>query len=745
MLRSIGCKFRSLGPPLEFSPHSRKLATLCGLGLALCVGCDGSSGGDVAGDAEGVFPWPIQTSLGVGFFTTSGLPGTVLAEDFDADSDVDVIGVVPNGVSIRRNWQDGRLVSEPTILVPGASEVTTATRTTAAFHLLGDTFLDILVSTPSGHHVLRNSEGETFTVVATMVLQSPSEPSFVSGDMNNDGRRELMVMGPNAEISLVDFDAFVTPTLVPLVAAPPGYSHLDAMDIEGDGDCDLVLSVGGFGVADGTTFRPVFNQGASGFVLGDMVSVPGLAILASIDQDPQVEIVSRTMDAINVHEWNGPLLGPAVTVLQVDFGTYPRTALRVLDVDGDGLMDLSGIRDSTLYFQTAPLIFEEARHLPAGVSAILTPAAGGGPPDLLYVDRGAITIVDQVTPRVFVSWPELEFNETQFGRFLAAPLVTGGPLSYFALVRGATTGWVLHRLSLRGPEFVIESTFSFQLLNPTAITPADLNGDSNTDLLVQLGTEHHIYLGDGTGSFIDSRVVPGMPDRIYAGDLDQDGDTDFVAPLLGRIWINTGATGLAERPGPNFSALTGGTVSVSEFNFDDKNTDGLADLTLLTLQAGVPGGIAYGVAGSEPAFAAPVPIWTTSGSEFGVCIQELDLDADGDPDYVDRGTPQWLENGGSGLAVGPLRSYPEEFQQLSRFIADFDGGRGGNEVLIQRDGESELWRVVQGQPTRLTVPLGLPGNTSLLHFGDLNGDGFDDVVMLVGMRLFFLPNSGILR
>ncbi len=72
--------------------------------------------------------------------------------------------------------------------------------------------------------------------------------------------------------------------------------------------------------------------------------------------------------------------------------------------------------------------------------------------------------------------------------------------------------------------------------DPSALTLANLNGDSNIDLAVaNTGTDNvSILLGDGSGNFTAAAFSPetvgDQPNSITAADLDGDADTDLAVP-----------------------------------------------------------------------------------------------------------------------------------------------------------------------------------------------------------------------
>lgn len=78
-----------------------------------------------------------------------------------------------------------------------------------------------------------------------------------------------------------------------------------------------------------------------------------------------------------------------------------------------------------------------------------------------------------------------------------------------------------------------EECTPFSSESSTTVTPADIDGDGDLDLIVphRDGGQSHIYLNDGSGGF-EERIAFGPPDatirKALAADLDGDGRLDLV-------------------------------------------------------------------------------------------------------------------------------------------------------------------------------------------------------------------------
>ncbi len=667
-------------------------------------------------------------------------PGSHLVEDFDRDGDPDGISVVEGGITVLVNYQDGRLVPGDMVPVPGAG-FTALTLPAAAFHLPGDDLLDLLVVTETGNHVLASVDGRSFVPVGEVDVPPSAFPKWGSGDIDGDGRRDLLVLRQLLSVEVVQFDAAFAPTHVTLATLPTPQWSITGADVDGDGDQDVLHSTSSSG---SRSFRAVLNQGSAGWLVGPVVNVVGAASAASVDGDPELEILARTSGEVIAYEWAGGMLGASTTLFAVAPSIVSLPTPQVLDVDQDGLPDIVGAENSTVHFQTAPQQFEAVRHLPVAGVAHLTPAFGAPLPSLLFAAYAGSAVLPQTAPRVFTSLPDLDLGSGTIRQIFRTPLVAMGPDHMFVTVQETSTSSTLVRVALEAGRFQVVSTANFVGNGNATIIPGEFSGDTNTDLLLLLNAGPTLLRGDGTGAFENVGLLdlPGVGSLLFGVDLDQDGDVDLVEPLAARLWLNLGATGFVARPGPDFVTAAGGLTYIARLQAADQNGDGVLDLAWRLPVGGVPGFLAYGRAGAEPTFDPPIPMGVQTGMTPGGPTFDFDMDEDGDLDFLDFQAPMWMRNDGTGRAMGDPQVLPARFSEGSRQAVDLDGDRGGMEIIRRDFGRLELWRVENEQPILVTDNVGLPGNMNFLVMPDLDGDELADVVAYFGSRLFFLRNSG---
>ncbi|MBL0748603.1 FG-GAP-like repeat-containing protein [Nocardioides baculatus] len=299
-------------------------------------------------------------------------------------------------------------------------------------------------------------------------------------------------------------------------------------------------------------------------------------------------------------------------------------------------------------------------------------------------------------------YPDLVVRRASDGRGMVIP--TGGLTSFQKRTVIGKKGW---------------NKVSEVLVSP------DLTGDGNADLVtLDRSGEARIRAGKGNGKF--GKTVKKMSLRGYsllaaAGDVNGDGRNDLVARFKGRLTtlIATGRGGFdrkATRKGyGNYLQIIGA---------GDVNSDGRADLLLRTkkrllLQTG------YGTG----RFAKPTKVagsWRYNRYVAG------DFNGDGRSDLVARtyaGTMMLLPGRGDGTygaALGPATNL-KSMRHITG--AQMVGGNGADLVGVVKE---QLVVVANRDTFELGAPIdagvSFAGMDTLLNAGDVNRDGFGDVL-----------------
>jgi hypothetical protein len=295
-------------------------------------------------------------------------------------------------------------------------------------------------------------------------------------------------------------------------------------------------------------------------------------------------------------------------------------------------------------------------------------------------------------------------------------------------------------------------------LAPAHVTPSDIDLDGDIDLLVaEMGQIRPSNEKIGTVTLLENRgdetfdhhaLVDGVArvTDIQPGDFDGDGDVDLA---VGQFGYDQGEIRWMENQGglvfeSHMLLNLPGTIHVPVADMDG---DGDLDITALVSQTWEQ---VYVFENDGTGTFEPHIVYGATNEDFGSSGMSLaDLDQDGDPDLLYTNGDafdyipslprpwhgvQWLENrGGLEFVYHRLGDFPGAFSaaaadadndgDLDVFVvsmfADWSDPEAASIAWFENDGQQRFTlRTIDGEPTHLVV----------LQAGDLDGDGWMDVV-----------------
>jgi len=349
----------------------------------------------------------------------------------------------------------------------------------------------------------------------------------------------------------------------------------------------------------------------------------------------------------------------------------------------------------------------------------------------------------------------------------------------------------VHRGSGTGPEVDPSVDLSFDT-NILAITVADLDGDLYDDLVVgepQSPDEAVlVFAGSSAGTpttptwTIDpdpSIVDGGFGEALDAGDVDGDGSADLIiaapdAASTGAVFVHLGtATGPTAMASFRIDGMRRGSLlGYRGVLAHDLDGDGFDDLVLTGSASTVDKDgaddfaretwiqVHYGA----PSGPEPTPAWVARAANTGdLGLDGMgDVDGDGHGDLVlaihDSGSHSTVQVhlGGADRTRGTMA--PTWWSTIKNYGAAMEGagdvnGDGYDDLLVaapsSRVGGSD-WRATEDQPALVGLHLGSPSGLTptsawspddptgdvhasfgfdIAYAGDVNGDGYDDVVV----------------
>jgi hypothetical protein len=494
--------------------------------------------------------------------------------DFDGDGDLDVL-LVHRDAPSRLLWNDGAggFTAGPTF--PAGSWITSG-------DVDGDGDLDFVLTnvwtgqlfgTTYSLTLFRNEGGGAFAPTPIPVTSLPFVAIVTTlVDLDGDGARDLVLVGQGVRKN----DG--AGNFAPIVLPQPQLGRT-FVDIDGDGDLDLVgvptLRNDGTGRFDRTPIAPILD--------GDQGSV---VALVDFDGDQHLDLVLQQLQTLRVlgndgrgvfrdtlaattnnswsnskwlsADWTGDgrpdLMQPYTSIWYENVlgsglvaRALPSAVFGALTLDVDGDQDLDLVAQSAIgvvqWFANQGGTFAPGAPVGVGMVARLLLAAdvdGDGRDDVVYRTQGGAAAWLRCTgSAVFAPGsPAFPPGLSDIGAVAVADF-DGDGVAEVVLGRAGFGTPQVTLLTRQGGAFVVAGALPASGLDGVSeIVPIDADRDGDLDLLVvplYSGGAARLLRNDG-GHFVEaaaSGLFLGLPRlvgvRVFAGDLDRDGDADLVA------------------------------------------------------------------------------------------------------------------------------------------------------------------------------------------------------------------------
>ncbi len=687
---------------------------------------------------------------------------------------------------------DGVENSAATIITGPASTSYLGYSVAGAGDVDGDGYDDVIIGAPQassrvGRVYLHHGSAAGVSESADTTLSGPSSNSNFgasvagAGDVNGDGYDDVIV-GANAVSSSTGQATIyhgsargVSTTAATTLSGPSssasfGVSVASAGDVDGDGYDDVI--VGASGVSSSTGRAYVHHGGSSGVsttVTSTLVGFSssnyfGFSVTSLGDvsgdgyDDVAVGSYGYSSSTGRVSIFHGSASGvnsvAAATLAGTSSSAFGYSVAGAGDVDGDGSPDLVvGANNLSSGYGGAYVFYGTGAGMATSAGTTLSPP-------------GFFSSSPQISPVGDLDGDGYDdFAVGSSGYSSNAGIVYvfyGGPA---------------------GPAYEADATLvgaSSEYLGQVIAPAGDVDGDGYDDLLVSgysySSSRGRVHLFRGSASGVEGSAlstITGTTTNGYlgfglagAGDTDGDGYGDVVIGAYGisggRVYLyRGGASGLESSPTTTWSATSSSWQLGRALALGDVNGDGHLDLAI-----GAPGytsnqglvqvylGSASGIEGSATGSLSG----EASSNYFGYQLGFADLDGDGWDDLVvgaygydaNKGRVYAYHGGASGLSTLPASyltgSSGTNFGQ-ELFTGGDVNGDGYDDLVVGYSAGNTAW-IYEGSADGLSdEPVNTLSGGSGTSFGqqvamagDVDGDGFDEV-LVAGSAFVWMYNG----
>jgi RHS repeat-associated protein len=622
--------------------------------------------------------------------------------------------------------------------------------------LTGDGKLDIVTCNRSGMVAVLPGHGDgTFGPEQDIATGLASPESLAAGALDGDSDLDLVVgdgnaynhTGKSVAVLLNKGDGtFGTPQIF---ATDAGVTSVALGDLTGNGKLDIVTAN-----TAGTVSVLLGNgDGTFGTHQDIALAEAGTSVaLADVTGDGKQDIVVGEQSMVAVLPGHGDgTFGPRLD-LKLG-GCCHGVHVAAGDLNGDGHTDIVAVQADQ---QAADVLLSDGK---GGFAPHQDFPVGSFPGAVLLADLTGNGRLDAVVANTQGSSVSVLLGQGNGTFAVPAPDVAGPPAAQTQsvalgdltgngkvdMVVTSATGFVSVYMGNGDGTFGKPTNFTVGP-DPSVVVLADFQHNGHLDVLTGNSDETlSLLLGNGDGTFQPARTINLVSTgaavvSLAVGDLEGNGDLDIVAGTAGgylhgisiQVLLGHGDGTFGPANVVDQNDLDPGSLSIG-----DVTGDGKPDLVVSGRATSLMRGNGDGT------FQAPTPVTFTVGFTSPFASTVADLNGDGKLDLValvDAGTPEVLVQLGNGDGTfGPTTVLPlldtENDSSQSLAVTDVNGDGIPDIVVLQRNIDTVSVFLGRGAGTfdpRQDFHFG--GSTAGANFptslavGDLNGDGFADLV-----------------